>query len=224
MNHIRIAVVSLFILVLLHINNTVSINPNVQTISEKASAISYTSSCNPAYASCQDQDHSYYTTSVEARSLSPKAMVLQRFLAKYNSPLQYHAQDFVDTAEKYDLDWRLVASISGVESTFGKHIPGGYNGWGWGGSNLIMFDSWSDAIETISSTLKRKYVDKGLKDPYQMNRIYAASPTWGTRVDYFMRQIIMTEQNTKIERLYLEDTPYPQARASASILAVGYQY
>jgi hypothetical protein len=216
-------VISLFFMVLLQLNNSEMHStaiPN-QTMSAKITALSQsTSTCDPTTASCVDQKSSQdFSSSIESKSLSPKAIVLQNFLARYDSPLQYHAQDFVDAAEKYDLDWRLVASISGVESTFGKHIPGGYNGWGWGGSNLIMFDSWPDAINTISYTLKYKYVDKGLKDPYQMNRIYAASPTWGVRVDYFMQKIGSVQKSSKIERLYLEDAPYTQAGASATRLA-----
>ncbi len=66
---------------------------------------------------------------VEAKKLDRKAEILAQYLAKYNSPLQYHAQDFIDAANTYKLDWKLVASIAGVESTFGKFIPGGYNGW-----------------------------------------------------------------------------------------------
>ncbi|MBI2314596.1 glucosaminidase domain-containing protein, partial [Candidatus Daviesbacteria bacterium] len=112
-------------------------------------------------------------------------------LAKFNSPLQYHAQDFVDAADAYRLDWKLIPSIAGVESTFGKHIPGGFNAWGWGvyGTQAIYFDSWRDGIFTLAKGLKEGYLDKGLKDPYAMNRVYAASPHWGKNVTFFMQDL-----------------------------------
>lgn len=129
--------------------------------------------------------------SIEPKKLDERAVILKNYLAKYNSPLQYHTQDFIDAADTYQVDWKLVPAISGVESTFGKFIPGGYNGWGWGvyGTNVIYFKSWRDGIFTVTKGLKENYINRGLTDPYAMNRIYAASPTWGSKVTYFYNDI-----------------------------------
>lgn len=126
-----------------------------------------------------------------------RAKILKAYLAKYNSPLEYSANDFIEAADKNQLDWKLVPSIAGVESTFGKHIPGGFNGWGWGvyGDQAIYFSSWREAIFTISEGLKTRYVDRGLTDPYSMNRVYAASPAWGGHVVYFMNDLDRYAQN-----------------------------
>lgn len=135
---------------------------------------------------------------IEAKPIDKRALVLKNYLAKHNSPLENSAQDFIDAADKYNIDWKLVVSISGVESTFGKHVPGGhdplytsYNGWGWGvyGDNALGFKSWRDAIFTISKGLRENYVDKGYTEPLVMNKKYASSPTWGVRVVYFMNEI-----------------------------------
>ena len=128
---------------------------------------------------------------IEAKKLDREAQILNAYLAKYNSPMQYHAQDFVDAAKEYDLDWKLLPSIAGVESTFGKHIPGGYNAYGWGiyGSNRLYFKSWRDGMFTVAKGLRENYVNKGLNNPYQMNRVYAASPAWGGKVTYFMNDL-----------------------------------
>ncbi|MFH0937547.1 MAG: hypothetical protein V1808_04630 [Candidatus Daviesbacteria bacterium] len=125
---------------------------------------------------------------IESKVIDQRAQILQAYLSKYNSPLQYQSQDFVDAADKYNLDWRLVAAISGVESTFGKHIPGGYNAWGWGvyGTQAIYFKSWTEGIFTVSEGLRKNYLNKGLTNPYDINRIYAASPTWGSHVSFFL--------------------------------------
>src|SRR5690348_2794535 len=48
---------------------------------------------------------------------------LQAFLQTYNSPLADDAKTFVAQADRNNLDWKLVAAIAGVESTFGKEIP-----------------------------------------------------------------------------------------------------
>ncbi|MDO8618980.1 MAG: hypothetical protein Q7R49_03500 [Candidatus Daviesbacteria bacterium] len=135
-------------------------------------------------------------TTVDARQLDTRAQILRDYLQRYDSPLQNHAQDFVDAADQYGLDWKLVASISGVESTFGKFIPGGYNAWGWGvyGNQALGFNSWKDGIYTVSKGLKEGYVDKGLTDPLAMNRVYAASPVWGSHVSYFLQDLAKFSQ------------------------------
>jgi hypothetical protein len=119
--------------------------------------------------------------------------ILEEYLKQHNSPLTPHAKDFVEIADKYDLDWKLVASISGLESTFGKHIPyNSYNGWGWGvyGDNVIRFSSWTEGIETVSEGLRTKYINQwGANDVYQIGKYYAASPTWAQRVTFFMNKI-----------------------------------
>ena len=41
----------------------------------------------------------------------------------------------------------------------------------------------------LAQGLREKYLNKGLTDPYLMNRVYAASPTWGSKVTFFMNEI-----------------------------------
>lgn len=135
----------------------------------------------------------------QTKKLEGRTKILSAYFAKYNSPLEGSAQDFIDAADKYNLDWKLVPAIAGVESTFGKFIPGGYNAWGWGvyGTQAIYFNSWKDAIFTISQGLRENYIDKGYTEPLTMNRIYAASPTWGSRVVYFMQDMEKFENEYK---------------------------
>lgn len=133
--------------------------------------------------------------------MDERAKILQEYLFRYNSPLRNHTQDFVEAADLYSLDWKLVAAISGVESTFGKAIPGGYNAWGWGvyGTQAIYFKSWRDGIYTVSAGLRQNYLDKGLTNPYEINRIYAASPTWGSHVSYFLQDIENFEKDYRFQ-------------------------
>ncbi|OGH47155.1 MAG: hypothetical protein A3A51_02030 [Candidatus Levybacteria bacterium RIFCSPLOWO2_01_FULL_39_10] len=130
---------------------------------------------------------------VEVRQVDNRAEVLRDFLALYNSPLAPYAEDFVDSADRYNLDWRLVASIAGLESGFGKNIPtDSYNGWGWGiyGDNVKRFNSWEEGIETISKGLRENYLGENPEsNPYLIGPKYAASPTWAQRVAFFMNKI-----------------------------------
>ncbi len=160
---------------------------------------------------------------ITAKKLDKEAEILQKYLARYNSPLQYHAQDFIDAAETYNLDWKMLPAIAGVESTFGKFIPGGYNAWGWGvyGTQAIYFDSWRDAIFTISQGLRENYLNRGYTEPYSMNRIYAASPHWGAGVSYFMNDLDKFATQFKAEQTKTHAMTLPKIAAVSGQLIIG---
>lgn len=115
---------------------------------------------------------------------------LRKFLTKFGSPLTPYSAEFIAQADYYGIDWRMVPAISGVESTFGKQIPfNSYNAYGWVNGDY-SFKSWPDSIQTVSKTLKTKYVDKGAVSIAKIARIYAPpSTTWGTKVTYFVSKI-----------------------------------
>lgn len=119
--------------------------------------------------------------------------VLQEFLKAQNSPLTPYAPEFIKYADEYNLDWKLVVAISGVESTFGQEIPtNSYNGWGWGvyGDNVIRFNSWDEGIKTVSQGLREKYMNQwGAEDIWQIGSLYAASPAWASHVTYYVNKI-----------------------------------
>ncbi len=124
-----------------------------------------------------------------------RAQKLQAYLASYNSPLSDQAGFFVSEADRLNLDWKLVAAISGVESTFGKQIPpGSYNAWGWGvftgALDGIHFSGWKDGITQVSEGLAKNYFGRGAKTIYDVGWIYAANgASWGSHVINFMNQI-----------------------------------
>lgn len=132
-------------------------------------------------------------TNVSVTKENTRAKVLKKFLEKYNSPLAPYAQTFIDEADKNNLDWKFVAAISGLESTFGQQIPyDSYNGWGWGiyGTNTKSFSSWDEGIQTVSQGLRDNYMNKwGATNTYEIGSIYASSPTWAIRVEYWMSAI-----------------------------------
>ena len=143
-----------------------------------------------------------FQPSVFAKKEDVRVKILKEFLEKYSSPLALYANDFIKYADEYDIDWKLVAAISGVESTFGREIPyESFNGWGWGiyGDNIIRFSSWTEGIQTVSQGLKENYINKwGATDVYEIGKLYASSPAWASRVSFITEQITKFQlQNPK---------------------------
>ncbi|MCA9302233.1 glucosaminidase domain-containing protein [Candidatus Nomurabacteria bacterium] len=123
-----------------------------------------------------------------------KRQNLQEFFAKYNSPLIDYVEVFIEVSEEYNMDYRLIPSIAGVESTFCKNIiPGSYNCYGWGiyGSNIRKFTSYEDGIRTVSKGLYEGYISKGADTPDKIEPIYTPSSNghWKSGVKYFMNQM-----------------------------------
>lgn len=133
-----------------------------------------------------------------------RIVALENTLKKYDSPLAPYAKTYISEADKNGVDWRLLPSIAGLESTFGKrYIEGTYNVYGWG-SGRIYFDSWEDGIATINAALKSNYMDKWkATNVWEIGPIYAESPTWAVRVNFFMEKIdeeylsLMSEKSLK---------------------------
>lgn len=80
------------------------------------------------------------------------------FTSRDNSPLAGYGIYFVRAADKYGVEWKLLASIATMESNGGKEacrFSDGtlkYNAFGWGGCK-IAFTSYQEAIDTITKNL-----------------------------------------------------------------------
>jgi hypothetical protein len=67
----------------------------------------------------------------------PRTIRLRAFLAKLRCPVEYLAQDFVEAADDNQLDWRLLPSISIIESGGGKAARNN-NIFGWDNGNQFF--------------------------------------------------------------------------------------
>ena len=128
------------------------------------------------------------------KSREERIEVLEKFFTKLKSPLKANAATFVDVADKYNLDYRLLPAISCMESTCGKFlIEGSYNPFGWGiyGRNAIYFKSYDEAIETVAKGIRDKYVSRGLNTPEKIAPVYTPPNyvNWRNGVNYFIGRI-----------------------------------
>ena len=129
---------------------------------------------------------------VESRESRVKA--LESFFTEVNSPLKPHSETFVDVADKYGLDYKLLPAISCIESSCViKLIEGSYNPFGWGiyGNNAIYFESYDEAIEVVGKGIRENYIKRGYNTPEKMAPIYTPpnSANWLYAVKTFMYKI-----------------------------------
>lgn len=147
-----------------------------------------------AYAALPPSQTSQNIQSAEITQSDGRAERLKQFFASYNSPLEPYAQDVVDAADQYGLDYRLVPSIAMQESGLCKTIPNdSYNCWGFGVYNhtAVHFDSFKDGIYTVTKALATRYKNQGLVTPQQIMTMYTPSSngSWANGVNYFMQAL-----------------------------------
>lgn len=119
---------------------------------------------------------------------------LKYFFRKYDSVLYDKSEFIVKMADTYKLDYRLIPAIAMQESNVCKYIyEGSHNCWGWGiyENKVTRFDSYEEAIETISRGLKLYYVDKGLTTAEAIMRKYTppSDGSWAFGVNTFLKMI-----------------------------------
>lgn len=185
---VMIGVVGSSFLLYQRINHTKELNTLVKHIT--------TDSNNPRLASLYAEAAMDITDIVSSITASDaRGVLVDRFLAYYNSPMKGSGADFVDIADRYGLDYRLLPAIALHESALGKRIPkDSFNAWGWavytGQNSGAEFDSWAHGIETVAKGLRRTYVDDGLITPEKIQPRYAPpSSSWANGVRAAMNQI-----------------------------------
>ena len=104
-----------------------------------------------------------------------RAIIVKNYLTRYDSPLAPYARHLVETADRYQLDYRLLVAIARQESGLCRIIPAGsHNCWGYGiyGDNVIRFANYPEAMEVVAAGLKKNYIDKGLDTPEKIMAKY----------------------------------------------------
>ena len=135
------------------------------------------------------------TTTANAADSDHRVAQMRVVLAKYKSPMIGLEDVMIRTAEKYNLDWTMMAAIAGTESSFGKRMPANcINPYGWGiyGDNKLCFKSFEDSIEGVAAGLAKKYNITSLNSiARKYNTVSTAG--WTTHTRFFMNKIKTAE-------------------------------
>lgn len=135
------------------------------------------------------------TTKIKAYENDHRIAQMRVVLTKYNSPMLGLEDVLIRTAEKYNLDWTIMAAIAGTESSFGKRMPVNcINPYGWGvyGDNKLCFKSFEDSIEGVASGLAKKY---NISSVDSIARTYnkVSTASWIAHTSFFMNKIKTAE-------------------------------
>ena len=130
-------------------------------------------------------------SSASAFEYDVRPISMRVVLEKYNSPMVGYEVELIQIAEKYGLDWTLLAAIAGTESSFGKRMPANcLNPYGWGvyGDNKLCFKSFPEAAEAVAKGLSSRYNISSLES---IGRTYNKVSTegWVNHTHFFSNKI-----------------------------------
>jgi hypothetical protein len=121
----------------------------------------------------------------------PRLESLNKFFQEGDCPAQIFSADFLRVADQHNLDWRLLPSISIVESGGGRDARNN-NLFGWDGGRAI-YSSLRAGIHDVAARLgnSKLYRDKGVDE---ILRIYNPNAHYPGVVKSVMRRISPTEK------------------------------
>ena len=92
-----------------------------------------------------------------------RSAILRKFLRDNHSPAEGYAEMFIAEADTHGLDWRLLPSISFVESGAGRTAKGN-NIFGWA-NGKARFRTFGDSIHEVAASLAdaRPYAGKDIR-------------------------------------------------------------
>lgn len=123
-----------------------------------------------------------------------RQLIIERYLARYNSPLLPYAKKILEVSQTYGFEYYWIVAIAQQESNLCKKIPeGSHNCWGYGihKKGTLTFENYDLALESYGEYLKRVYFDKGLNTPELIMKKYCPSSngSWARGVSQFIEEM-----------------------------------
>jgi|SRR5579862_7905032 len=116
----------------------------------------------------------------------PRQIRLEKYFSEHHCALRELAAEFVAVADENNLDWRLLPSLSMVETGGGRGTRNN-NLFGWN-CGRTRFDSPKASIHVVASKLSQSKAYKG-KDTDGILKTYNSNPRYGARVKAVMETI-----------------------------------
>jgi hypothetical protein len=147
---------------------------------------------------------------VPAAAPDPRTVRLHHFLAKLQCPIKDLAEEFVHAADDNDLDWRLLPSISIIESSGGKAYKNN-NVFGWANGDHV-FPTIGAGLHQVAFALGRSFIYRNRTTDEKL-RLYNPADDYPARVEEVMYRI------SPVVNLKPADWKAPFRRAELGFLA-----
>jgi hypothetical protein len=128
---------------------------------------------------------------VQVKQIDQREAKLEAFFTLHKCPSPHHVTEYLNAADKYKLDYRLVPAISIIESQCGKHQPLS-NWWGWNSARTGFTDVPS-GIDFVTGQLAngKYYAGKSLEK--KVTTYNSANPKYLSIIKALMSQIEQTK-------------------------------
>lgn len=123
---------------------------------------------------------------IAVNQTDPRLIRVKQFFVDQDCPAHLYAADFVAAADQYRLDWRLLPSLSFIESTGGKDARNN-NIFGWDNCNR-WFPSTRHGIYHVAGRLAESRIYRA-KSIDQILRSYNPRPQYARAVKRVMDQL-----------------------------------
>lgn len=145
----------------------------------------------PAEAATEER---FAEISSQVEGSDARPIIIERYLAKYNSPLLPYAQKIYELSNTYGYEYYWIVAIAQQESNLCKKIPeGSFNCWGYGihKKGTLTFENYDLALESYAAYLKEQYFDKGLNTPELIMKKYCphSNGSWARGVQQFIDEM-----------------------------------
>jgi hypothetical protein len=139
-------------------------------------------------------DETYGEIISEVTESDARPIIIERYLAKYKSPLLPYAEQIFELSETYGFEYYWIVAIAQQESNLCKKIPEGSNNcWGYGihKRGTLGFENYDLALRSYAEYLKTQYFDKGLNTPELIMKKYCPSSdgSWARGVQQFIDEM-----------------------------------
>lgn len=138
-------------------------------------------------------------------SSDPRTICLKKFFSRLHCPVTNLSEDFVHAADDNQLDWRLLPSISVIESGGGKAYRNN-NIFGWN-NGAELFPTIRAGLNEVAFKLGRSPLYRH-RDSLGKLRLYNPDETYATSVMDVMKRISPVANLTPVRRLVRRQTDF----------------
>jgi hypothetical protein len=132
----------------------------------------------------------------------PRTVRLHHFLNRLHCPVKDLAEEFVQAADDNDLDWRLLPSISVIESGGGKAYKNN-NVMGWANGDWV-FPTVRAGIHQVANRLGKSFIYRDRSTDEKLH-LYNPNEDYPGRVEEVMNMISPFENLKTVSRIGLQE-------------------